>query len=357
MAVEIPKEIFDYSLRSQIYNLRFSNQVSRDIIALLNSADKEIIAKLEATNGDFSKRRLEAVLKEIRKINAKTYAEAHSEMETAMLDFGAHVAEATTGMMATQLPMSWNPFAVSREQLQAIVSDTPITVGADGKLLLEEIFQSLAAGKEKDIRGAIRLGMVEGETIPQMVTRLRGTKAAQFRDGVLEVSRRHAEAMTRTIVNHTSSNAMMATFKNNAAVMNSWTYLATLDSRTCLICIGYSGQSFPLGEGPIPPQHVATRSIPIPNIKTWKELGVDIEEMPPAMRASKNGPVRADISFSDWLKGQDKATQVDILGKTRQQLWTEGKLPLTSFTDDKGRVLNLEQLKEAHKAAFARAFG
>ena len=58
--------------------------------------------------------------------------------------------------------------------------------GVEKKLLLKEIFQGLAAGREEDIRGAIRLGVVEGESMPQMVSRLRWTKAAQYKVGVLE---------------------------------------------------------------------------------------------------------------------------------------------------------------------------
>jgi len=56
--------------------------------------------------------------------------------------------------------------------------------------------------------------------------------------------------------------------------------------------------------------------------------------------------VSADISFQDWLKGQDKATQVDILGKTRQELFASSKLTVDKFTDSKGRVLTLDQLKK-----------
>lgn len=357
MAVEIPKEIFDYSLRSQIYNLRFSNQVSRDIIALLNSADKEIIAKLEATNGDFSKRRLEAVLKEIRKINAKTYAEAHSEMETAMLDFGAHVAEATTGMMATQLPMSWNPFAVSREQLQSIVSTEPIRVGEKGAMLLEELFQKEVADKGQRIMGSLRLGMVQGKSIDEMVRDIRGTRANQFKDGILEISRQNAAKITRSAVISTSNKAAQLTFQNNSDVVKGWIYCGTLDAKMCQYCARYYGQRFNLGEGPLPILHIACRCFQIPEIKTWKELGVDVEEMPPSMKASASGPVRADMDYQTWLKSQDKATQIDILGPNRQKLFSEGRMSFDSFVDDKGKYITLDELKQSHAAAFKKAFG
>jgi hypothetical protein len=45
------------------------------------------------------------------------------------------------------------------------------------------------------------------------------------------------------------------------------------------------------------------------------------------------------------LKGQDKKTQVELLGKTRAQMFAEGKIKLDKFTDSSGKLLTLEQLK------------
>ena len=50
------------------------------------------------------------------------------------------------------------------------------------------------------------------------------------------------------------------------------------------------------------------------------------------------GPVNADISFSDWLKGQDKKLQDEILGKTRGQLFRDGGLTVDRFTDATGNI-------------------
>lgn len=351
-STEVPKSLFDFAVKSQISIGRYSTKVVRDILGLLNAADKEVLAKIASkADGTFTKQRLEALLKEIRATYAEVYDTASKEMKQEMVSFARVQAEATTKIISAQLPVTYNIIQATSEQLRAIVDVQPVTVGPDKKLLLEEIFTGLAAGKEESIRGVIRLGMVEGETIDQMVRRLRGTKANQYKDGVLEVSRRHAEAMTRTIVNHTSNQAMQATLKNNAAVVKGWVFTATLDSRTSITCASLSGTVWPVGQGPIPPRHVRCRSIAVPELKSWKELGIDLEEMPPAMRASKDGPVRADISFQDWLKGQDTATQVDILGKTRQKLFADGKLTIDKFTDDAGRVLSLDQLKDKYRLA------
>lgn len=254
-AVEIPQALFDYTVKQQIRTGRYASKVVRDIIGLLNKADAEILDKISRTEAPFSKARLQALLKEIRTTLTEIYSEAGNDIKQQMLDFAGVQAEATAAMLAIRLPVSYNIIQATAEQLKAIVDTAPVTVGPDKKLLLEEIFTSLAAGKEEAIRGSIRLGMVEGETTSEMVRRLKGTRAAQYKDGVLEVSRRHAEAMVRTICNHTSNQAMQSTYKNNAEVVKGWTFVATLDGRTSISCASLSGSKWPVGQGPIPPRH------------------------------------------------------------------------------------------------------
>jgi SPP1 gp7 family putative phage head morphogenesis protein len=342
---EIPKALFDATVQMQIRTGRYASKTVRDIIGLLNQADADILRKIAATDAPFTKARLAALLKEIRTVTSEIYDNAGTELKQQMLDFAGVRADQTAALIATQLPVNYNIIQATAEQLKAIVDVAPVTVGPDKKLLLEEIFASLSNGKEEAIRGAIRLGLVQGETVDEMVRRIKGTKAAQYKDGLLEVHRRHAESIVRTVTNHVSNQAMQATFKNNADVVKGWVFTATLDSRVSLTCSSLSGTVWPIGEGPVPPRHPNCRSIAVPELKTWREMGFDMDEMPAGMRSSKDGLVSSDISFSDWLKGQDKGTQVDILGKTRAELFRSGKMTIDRFADDMGRVLTLDQLK------------
>lgn len=359
MPTEIPKNLFDYLVHEQIGAGRFASQQVTSIISLLNHADKEILAKITArgADGTFTAYRLKSLLKEIRQTIDDAYWEMERQLHEEMGGYALSVSETTTAMLAAQVPIKFSFVGLSDTQLTAIIDKTPISIGKDKKLLLEEIFQSIAAGKEESIRGAIRLGMVQGESVPQIVQRLRGTKAARYTDGVLEGGRRAVEGIVRTTVMHTSNQAVQQTYQNNAEVVKGWIYIATLDSRTCSVCFSDSGKSYTLGSGPTPPRHVNCRCFAAPQIKSWKELGIDMEELPPSFRASKDGPVQSDISFQDWLKGQDKATQVELLGKTRAQLFSEGGLKLDKFTDASGKLYTLGTLKESQKAAFNKAFG
>jgi hypothetical protein len=344
----IDKDLFDRLIHRQIAVGRYGERVVRDIIGLLNASDKELLAKIAARgeDGKFTTARFNALLKEIKSMVGQSYQQLGDGLQKEMGQFAPHAAEFAGATLDGQLPGSWSPVAISDEQLAAIVDKAPISIGPDKKLLLEETFSSMAAHKEEAIRGAIRLGMVQGEGIDQMVRRLKGTKAAQYQDGILEGSRKSMAAITRSIVQHTNNQAVQSVYAKNSDVLNGWLYVATLDSRTCSVCFSESGKTFPLGTGPLPIRHISCRCFQAPAIKTWKELGIDLPEFSDDwQRASKDGPVDANISFNDWLKGQDSKTQVELLGKTRAQMFAEGKLTLDKFTDSSGKLLTLDQLK------------
>jgi hypothetical protein len=91
-------------------------------------------------------------------------------------------------------------------------------------------------------------------------------------------------------------------------------------------------------------------------LKSWKELGFDMEEMPASYRSSKDGPVAADITFDNWLRSQGADVQKDILGPSRAKLFKEG-MKIDRFTDRAGVVYDLKELEARNKAIFKKVFG
>jgi SPP1 gp7 family putative phage head morphogenesis protein len=358
MTTDISKQLLDYSLHHAVNLGRYSNSVVRDILALLNDADKEILAKIlkRGEDGTFTKARLDKLLVEIRAVTKETYAQAHNEMTTAMLDFSVHEAAATATLLSTQVAVNFNIVQPTVEQLAAIASKTPIRQSRTGALLLEEVFQKEVFGHEQRIMSSLRLGMVQGKTIDEMVRDLKGTKASQWKDGVLEISRRSAEGIVRTVTNHVGNRAAQLTYQANSEVVKGWIYVATLDGKVCHECWPDSGKRFDIGRGPLPPKHTRCRCFSVPEVKTWKELGFDFDEMSASFRSSKDGPVKADIKFGDWLKTQGTETQKDILGATRQKLFSEG-MNVDRFADRAGVVCDLKELKSRNEAAFKKVFG
>ena len=138
----------------------------------------------------------------------------------------------------------------------------------------------------------------------------------------------------------------------NDDIIDGYRWLSTLDGRTSSQCRSLDGVLFKPGEGPRPPLHIRCRSQLLPEL----EGGLDIT----STRASKDGPVRADLNYYDWLKRQPKSFQEDVIGPVRATLLRDGGLSFEKFArlnlsrDFKPQTLAQMKLKEPD--AFKKAF-
>lgn len=88
-----------------------------------------------------------------------------------------------------------------------------------------------------------------------------------------------------------------------------------------------------------------------PVTKSWRELGIDLDEITPGTRASFDGQVPQDLTYNDWLKQQSTDRQNDILGQTKAKLFRAGQ-SVDKFVDNKGKTLTIQQLRERNSALF-----
>lgn len=349
MATTIDKDLFDSLIKNQIRIGRYSAQQAADLVILLNKTNSEIIAKIleRGKDGTFTSRRLNALLAELQGIIADTYNEASDKLRTEMAAFAEHSAEVAGAMIATQLPVTWKPVGISDTQLAAILDKTPIRIGKDQSLLFDEIFKALAGGYEEKVRGALRLGMVQGESVHDMVKRLEGTAANKFKDGVLEGPRRELYNLTHTVTQFVNNQAAAATMQNNSEVVKGFLSIVTLDSKSCLFCVNAASKEYKLTDtGPI--WHIGCRCFRAPIVRTWKELGFDMPEFKPSTRASQGGQIAADTTYDQWLRTRPVSEQIEFLGPARQKMFANG-MKVDKFTDASGKTYTLDQLKSKNK--------
>jgi hypothetical protein len=216
------------------------------------------------------------------------------------------------------------------------------------------------------VRNAIRSGFVEGRTTAQIVTDIRGTRAAQYQDGLLQRPRRELEAVVRTALSHTSAVARDLMAEANSDLVKAERWVSTLDGRTSPMCrlrdgLKYTagdhkpiGHTVPWGNGP-GRLHFSCRSTSVPVIKSWRELGIDADELPPGTRASLAGQIPADTTYAQWLAKQPAWRQEEILGPTRAALVRNGGLALPDLYTANGVPLTLKQLAARDARAFQRA--
>jgi SPP1 gp7 family putative phage head morphogenesis protein len=348
------EQIADLLIRHQVGVFRMSTSVLKKLIPILNKADAEIVDKLLARSatleGSFTSTRLTSLLDALRNINRDAVNELGKRLRGELVDVAKYEAEFTSSMLTQALPIKWDIVTPSAETLKAVVTARPF----QGKLL-KDWLSELDAGRSRRVRDAVRLGMVQGETTPQIVRRIMGTKALGYKDGVMEISRRGAEAMVRTAVAHTASAARDELYQENADLIAQEQWVATLDTRTCPICGGLDGKKFDLGQGERPPIHISCRCVRIAITKSWKELGFNIDELPPGTRASMNGQVPASMTYNEWLKKQHADVQDDALGPTRGKLFRDGGLDVQSFTNRANDELTLDELRAKDADAFKKA--
>jgi hypothetical protein len=228
--------------------------------------------------------------------------------------------------------------------LQAYVKNDPIRMIGEAPQTIGSMIDTFNSAYKRDINTIVSTGILEGKTTKEMaraVTSLSNTR-----------SRRQAEALVRTIVNHTGSSSRKRTFADNRELFIGELFVATLDGRTSLTCATRDGGIWDYNGAPLngiargstfarPPLHYNCRSLLVDELKDeYKIIKEDT-------RASEGGQVSADTTYGDWLKRQPKAVQDKVLGKTRAELFRDGKVTLDKFTDKTGEVYTLKELAEA----------
>jgi SPP1 gp7 family putative phage head morphogenesis protein len=211
------------------------------------------------------------------------------------------------------------------------------------------------AQSEVDVVGQMVVeGYRNGWTNDEIAQAIRGTRAAEYSDGVVARIGRNANMVVRTVVQHVSQTAMTATWANNADVIDKVRCVATLDGNTTPECRSLDGQEFDLGSAPQFPLHIGCRTVTVP---VAKDEYAFLDEG--ATRSALDGPVSASDTYYDWLSDQPVAFQDDVLGATRGQLFRNGGLSPEKFARlNVGRnfkPLTLDQMRAKEPHAFEKA--
>lgn len=348
----------------------YSNGVVRRVIGLLNRTDADLFAQLtdaltRLPAESFTVDRLERLLKSARKLNADAYKQVERALTDELKDFTDYEAQYQLKLFESTIPAQVQAAvgvaAVNPQQVYTAAMSRPF----QGRSL-SEWASSIEAGRMARIRDAIRIGYVEGQTTDQIIRRLRGTRAKGYSDGIIDIDRRHAAAVTQTALSHMADFTRERMYGENRGLIKALGWVSTLDSKTtpeCRIRDGKEyepethkpiGHSVPWLSGP-GKLHWNCRSTSVPITYSWRELGIEIDEISPSTRAGMDGQVAGDTDYGDWLGRQSAARQDQILGAKRGKLLREGGLTMDKFYNDRGIWLDLDELRRRDAIAFDRA--
>lgn len=240
------------------------------------------------------------------------------------------------------------------QRLRALVTERPIAGYG-----IEEWFDKLTVETTDRIEREVRIGLAEGESVPDIAKRIRGTAELDGTDGVFEITNRHAKGIARNAAIHVSNQARQELAAANADIIEEEQWVATLDTRTCPKCGVLDGKTFPVGEGPMPPAHPpgpsggACRCARIPVVRPLSEiLGRKKRgegKITAGTRESMDGAVASTVKYEDWLKSLSPDDLKEALGATRAKAFEAGELKLSKMVDQSGRTLTLEQLAELER--------
>jgi SPP1 gp7 family putative phage head morphogenesis protein len=315
------EQTIDAIIGHQVDMQLYANKVVRDAVGTSNENDDEllalILAALLALEGRApSPAQIDMALGSAAGVTELT----RREVEAALSEDLAGAALVESGFQSQLVPDSEPvvPTVTFQESWM-----TPL-MGATIAETLRQIFNTRSAS----IRRVVQNGFVSGQTTGQMLTAVKQA---------MDTARRNLETLARSAVTHVTEYTAAAFYALNNDIVKQLVWLSVLDSRTSPPCIARSGKrysadaehrpighSYPWGAGP-GRLHYNCRSTFAPLVAG---------EKPP-------NPDR----YADWLKRQTAATQDEVLGPTRGVLYRAGKVPVEGFVNNKGRMLNLEQLR------------
>lgn len=349
---------------------KYSNGVIRRLIKLLNRADTDLAAALESAlqrlpADSFTVERLELVLNSVRSINVQAYGSVGLELTKELRAFAEYESTYQYNLFSHMIPGEiQSRFLVARVSIDQVYS-AALSRPFQGRLL-SGWTKSVEADRMTLLRNAVRMGYVNGKTTAQIVSAIRGTRAANYSDGVLNRSRRELQTVVHTAISHTAEMARERFQSANADIVKATQWASTLDTKTTEICMMRDGKKYtvdthkPIGHslpwlGGPGKAHWSCRSASVPVLKSWRELGFKTDELSASTRASMDGQVAAETQYGEWLQRQSAARQDQVVGVTRGRLMRAGKLPFDRLYSANGDWLDLEQLRARDAAAFTRA--
>lgn len=364
-------ELLSDDATSHAINLhQYSNGVVRRIIGLLNNVDTDLADALSRAlenlpRESFTVARLDKLLDAVKSLNAKAYNVAGKALRAELKQFADYESgyqfELFSRIIPDQIQARFAIASLNGDQIYAAALSRPF----QGRLL-NQWAAKLPDDRLTIVRNTVRVGYVQGKTTADIVRDIRGTRAAQYADGALDRSRREVQAVVQTAISHTAGVARQKFYDANADLVDVVQWHSTLDTKTTVFCrirdgLKYSadthkpiGHTVPWlgGPGKI---HWCCRSVDKPVVKSWRELGFNIDELSPGTRASMDGQVSSDTDYGAWLQRQTAARQDQVVGVVRGQLMRSGELPFDHLYSSKGQWLSLDELRARESAAFARA--
>ncbi len=329
----------------KILLFRYDASLRKEIAKKLNEMQRKMILRISSVGVEsLSKRELVKLLSEIKEIIKEYYQTIYhftdDELQALLPIEALAVREIYNTAVKFDLFNKIPDYKLKANKTAQIVAGSP----------LSDWFDKQGGDLTFKLTGLIRQGILDGKQTSAII--------AEVKD-LLGSSRRSAETLVRTAVMKVNDEAHKLLRDENEDIIKGEQHISTLDTRTSEVCRARDGLAWDLNQKPIgdhnipyqrPPLHPNCRSTLRLVMKSWRELGFDVDEIPESTRASMDGQVKENITYEDWLRNKTKAQQDEILGKGKADLWRNGVITFRDMLDQSGRPLTLKELKEKYES-------
>lgn len=343
MATRKDQKLHDGVIANSLDLLRLGAGSQKVILKEFIGMERDIvkILKLGSDITPFQKQRLNTLLAEIR-VTTKEY---YDNIEEKATEEALGVATATSKATAATITIAFE------RRLEAVLpTETVLNLLGSNAMVQGAPISAWWAKQSADsafrFQSVVRRGMMSGLANGAIISAVKTE---------MGIARRHAAALVQTSVQTISNEARLKTFQENDDILKGLEWVATLDGHTCMQCAPLDGLQWTFAGKAIgghglpfrnPPIHFNDRCVLVPITKTFKELGIDMPELPPITRASAQGPIGGNVKFNDFLERMGPKFQDDVLGPGRAKLWRDGKITLLDLINGQGRQLKIAELME-----------
>lgn len=357
----VNQRLADEAVKRRLYVHRFANKLAQDARARILKARLALAMNVQQaleigppSPAAFNQTHLVKMIRSMTDQVMDLYEAVTSDAQKSLAAYTAVEVAAQNSMFTSLIP----------EAIQQFFPITKLTTSQVVSAALERPFQGalLKNWAEKQAQSAmgaiasqIQTGYTLGESHDQIVKRVTGTRDDP---GLLNRLANDAGNVVKTAVGHYQATATELMGEANKDILKAQEWLSTLDSHTSTLCQVRDKKLYTLDKNPKPIKHAipwgagpgklhfCCRSTRTFVTKSWQELGIDSGEMDAGTRASMNGQVAADMSFTQWVARQEPHVVYDLYGPQRGQLILDGKLKPDDMFNDKGEFLTLDQLAQ-----------
>ena len=335
--MSINDDILSRGLKERALLSLYEKKLDTDLTKVMSSHKKRLVNSA-IKNGNKSVNALNRALTlETRKTYRKIYRNGISELK----------ALANTSSKFHNSTLKQSLGKVYRSKVYTGLKVNDLIINSAGTY--SEQIASISLTQQRRIKDVVKKGMIENLAV---------NKIAKNVGDSIDLPSAQLKTLSRTAITETSSNVSNATYKLNEDVIDGYQYVATLDSRTSLICGRLDGKVFRLDDnrGVRPPQHFNCRSTTVPIVKSYEDLRDTkssriskrrLQRISKSKRASFDGQVPSEINYEKFLSQQDDNFKLAVLGnKRRVEIFNTGKLKFTQFSTKDGQLVSVGRLEE-----------